>query len=144
MKLSAKEIVLKLRDVLKMQFAEEEVTEKVTETTETTEPEATETTETVETVETVVEPTVEDRLTALETSVEELKGRLEEIYNYIQDVAKKAERPDEEIKEEIREEVIEQLSKAVPSAKPLNETAGAEKKLSKTDIMVDFIRNFKK
>lgn len=141
--MTAKQIIFKLRDVLKLQFAEEteEVKENVTETEKTE-------TETVETVENPeekpVEPTVEDRLTILETSIDELKVKFEEMYNFIQDIASKVEKPEEEIKEEIREEVIEQLSKAVPSAKPLNETAGAEKKLSKTDIMVDFIRNFKK
>lgn len=140
--MTAKEIIFKLRDVLKLQFAEaEEVKENVTETEKTE-------TETVETVENPeekpVEPTVDDRLTVLETSIDELKVKFEEMYNFIQDIASKVEKPEEEIKEEIREEVVEQMAKTVPSAKPVNETASKENKKSKTEIMVDFIRNFKK
>ena len=118
-KMNAIEAINKIKNLLGIKLAEEEVKEEVNETpTET---------ETTETVEVKPEDTVEDRVAKLEQRMDDLTGKFDEIYKIVVEVVDEANKSNEQVKEEIREEVIEELAKANPTAEPIHVQQSAHK-----------------
>lgn len=125
--MNAIEAINKIKNLLGIKLAEEEVKDEVKVETKPTETETTET-ETVEVKpEEPKEDTVEDRIAKLEQRMDDLAGKFDEIYKILVEVVDEVNKSNEQVKEEVREEVIEELAKANPTAEPIHVQQSARK-----------------
>jgi hypothetical protein len=127
--MNAKEMIEKLRNLLNVKMAEEEVKEEVTE--EVVEKVEEPTTEEVPTE--APERTVEDRVKAIEDEIGGIKNAIDMIWGTLQAIVDEAAK---EAEEEVKEERIEEMSKTAPSAEPVQLAKTETKKLSMSEVIV--------